>query len=255
MTEELDFGQLEDELVKNDISVGKVADNPESYASIFPKTILEKFEIYSYRSAVAVLYQSFPEQFKELISALEKFYITKKMIRIPGGSKGPIAKYVDTLLDKEKWVETRISADLVVKLHHAHTNEIVTEYVREGYLDGHRIDFVSGRVAFDLEWNSKDQTYDRDLYAFSAFHEAGAIDVGVLLTRGTSLDNKFFKSLGKVLDKNGEKEGTADVYKKFGASTTWMGKLLYRLDAGRNGGCPVLAIGITPKCVIDDSAP
>jgi CRISPR-associated protein Csd2 len=38
---------------------------------------------------------------------------------------------------------------------------------------------------------------------------------------------------------------------KYGASTTWMGKLLYRLNAGRNGSCPVLAIGIKPECISD----
>jgi len=105
----------------------------------------------------------------------------------------------------------------------------------------------------DLEWNSKDQTFDRDLYAFSTFHEAGAIDVGILLTRGNSLGTNFMRSLGKVLTKSGD-EGNADVYKKFGASTTFMGKLLYRLDAGRNGGCPILALGITPACVTDHQA-
>ena len=30
-----------------------------------------------------------------------------------------------------------------------------------------------------------------------------------------------------------------------------IGKLLYRLNAGRNGGCPVLVVGITPACVSD----
>lgn len=146
------------------------------------------------------------------------------------------------------WIETRITADLNVRLLFAKGGHTVSQYVRERYLDGHRIDFVKGRVALDLEWNSKDQTYDRDLYAFSAFYDAGAIDVGVIITRGSSLDNAFFRGLGKVLNKDGT-EGNSDVYKKFGASTTWMGKLLYRLDAGRNGGCPVLAIGITPKCI------
>lgn len=34
----------------------------------------------------------------------------------------------------------------------------------KGYIDGHNIDFVKGKVAFDLEWNSKDQTFDRDLW-------------------------------------------------------------------------------------------
>jgi len=72
--------------------------------------------------------------------------------------------------------------------------------------------------------------------------------VGIILTRGASLDTGFFRSLGNVLGKDGA-EGNQPVYKKFGASTTWIGKLLYRLDAGRNGGCPVLAIGITPQCV------
>jgi hypothetical protein len=39
---------------------------------------------------------------------------------------------------------------------------------------------------------------------------------------------------------------------KYGASTTWMGKLLYRINAGRSGGCPVLVLGITPKLIKDD---
>ena len=233
------------------ISTGKIADDPESLERIFSEDLRNKFELYSYRNAGAVLSQSFPDQFKQILDALEEFEITKTMIREPGGSKGPIAKYVDTLFSDNDWVETRISADLRVKLLHAKKKDtILQEYTREGYLDGHRIDFVSGRVALDLEWNSKDQTYDRDLTAFSAFYEAGAIDVGVIITRGSSLDNEFFRSLGKVLKKDGT-EGTEEVYRKFGASTTWMGKLLYRLDAGRNGGCPVLAVGITPKCVRD----
>jgi len=232
----------------DDVSSGKVADDPRALAAIFPEPILNKFEIYSYRSAAAVLAHSFPDQFRDLLAALDAFTITTQMIREPGGNKGPIAKYVDELFP-DTWVETRISADLNVKLLHAKKkDEILRHYTREGYLDGHRIDFLSDKVALDLEWNSKDQTYDRDLYAFSAFYEAGAIDVGVILTRGTSLDNSFFRELGKVLKKDGT-EGSEYVYKKFGASTTWMGKLLYRLDAGRNGGCPVLAIGITPECV------
>jgi len=234
----------------NDVSVGTIADSDKIVDNLFSNELRARFEIFSYRNAVAILANSFPEQFSNIISALEQFQISQEMIRMPGGSKGPIAKYVDTLFTEDTgWTEARITADLHVKLLHAkRSNEILSEYVRNGFLDGHRIDFLNGKVALDLEWNSKDQTYDRDLYAFSAFYEAGAIDVGVILTRGSSLDAAFFRDLGKVL-KNDGTEGVEEVYKKFGASTTWMGKLLYRLDAGRNGGCPVLAIGITPNCV------
>jgi hypothetical protein len=237
----------------DDVSTGKGADHSELVNAHLPIALRDKFEIFSYRNAASILASSFPSQFSQIIDALSNFSISRTMIRTPGGSKGPIAKYVDTLFaEPDGWRETRISADLQVKLLDAKkTDHVFQEYVRTGFLDGHRIDFLNGRVALDLEWNSKDQTYDRDLYAFSAFYDAGAIDVGVLLTRGSSLDNNFFRSLGNVLNKDGS-EGAGPVYKKYGASTTWMGKLLYRLDAGRNGGCPVLAIGITPNCVTDD---
>ncbi|MFI5102054.1 MAG: BglII/BstYI family type II restriction endonuclease [Terriglobales bacterium] len=32
---------------------------------------------------------------------------------------------------------------------------------------------MKGGVALDVEWNSKDQTFDRDLYAFRTFFEFG----------------------------------------------------------------------------------
>jgi hypothetical protein len=217
-----------------DVSTGKGSDPAAQTQRFFEKSLAEKFELFSYRNAAAILATNFPNQFESLISGLNAFEISRDMIRMPGGSKGPIAKYVDTLFQEDiGWKEARISANLHVKLLHAKQKDrVLEEYVKEGFLDGHRIDFLNGRVALDLEWNSKDQTYDRDLYAFSAFYEAGAIDLGI------------------ILKKDGT-EGDEEVYKKFGASTTWMGKLLYRLDAGRNGGCPVLAIGITQACVTE----
>ncbi len=109
-------------------------------------------------------------------------------------------------------------------------------------------------MALDLEWNSKDQTFDRDLYAFRMFHECGVISVAVLITRSEKL-NPLFDSL-VLLKKDGtpdlDKNGTPKFCKqKYGASTTWMGKLLYRLNAGRHGGCPVLVFGIRPEVVSD----
>lgn len=71
---------------------------------------------------------------------------------------------------------------------------------REKYLDGHKIDYVKGKVAFDLEWNSKDQTFDRDLYAMNAFFLCGAIDVGVLVTRSLAM-NDVFRTIGPALSK------------------------------------------------------
>ena len=226
----------------------KQCDPPEIIEKVFSENIRKKFEIYSYRNAAIILSNSFPLEFSSVVGALEKFQITTKMIRLPGGGKGLIPKYVETLFPEPYWIETRITADLHVRLEQAKIRgSVYKEYVRTGFLDGHRIDFVSNKVALDLEWNSKDQTFDRDLYAFSTFYNAGAIDVGIILTRGESLDNKFLGTLGKVLENDGT-EGEGNVAEKFGASTTSMTKLLPRLNAGRNGGCPIL-VGITPACI------
>ncbi|MDR2089757.1 MAG: hypothetical protein LBP73_10435 [Clostridiales Family XIII bacterium] len=39
--------------------------------------------------------------------------------------------------------------------------------------------------------------------------------------------------------------------KKYGASTTWPGKLLPRIQARRHGGCPIFVVGITPRAIAD----
>jgi hypothetical protein len=187
------------------------------------------------------------------------------MVRVAGGNESEIPKLFSSHLREHGWYETLVQGDLVVRLTSRERVPTKTggwkyskrerSAVRANYLDGHKIDYVKGRVAFDLEWNSKDQTFDRDLYAFSAFAQCGIVDAAVLVTRGASL-TPFIRALGPALTKEGEVEMTKKgnprpTAAKYGASTTWMGKLLYRLNAGRNGGCPVLAVGITPNCVED----
>lgn len=242
------------------------ADPDRDVRRILPDALFRKFRVASYRKAAAILAHGMPSEFAEVLAALSQFSITTEMIRKPGGNESEIPRVVAGLLRDKGWHETLISGDLIINKvsrvpvdttpdgKHAMEKRIET-YTREKYLDGHKIDFVKGRLAFDFEWNSKDQTFDRDLYAFAAFAEAGAIDAAVIVTRDTSL-NDVFRELGQALDKNGQPAFRADgspvpLMPKYGASTTWWGKLIYRLNAGRNGGCPVLALGITPECISD----
>lgn len=216
-----------------------------------PASLLERYEFHSYKNAAVVLAETRKAEWADLLEALDAFTITKSIITTAGGNESEIPKKLSALLRPKGWHETVIRGDLVVRLKwreeirrtkagKAVMGEKTETITREGFLDGHKIDYVKNKVAFDLEWNSKDQTFDRDLYAFNAFYQAGAIDAAVLLTRSRGL-NAVFRDLG--------------VISKYGASTTWMGKLLYRLNAGRNGGCPVLAIGIKPASVVDWSPP
>lgn len=210
--------------------------------------ILNKFEFYNYGHALEILYDAFYEEWKELQDCFRKLSLTVEDIKKSGGNESPIPKKFDEVLYPYGWREIRISGDLIVKKYPRQTvqrrgrfaDEPYEIETIEGYIDGHNIDFIKNRVAFDLEWNSKDQTFDRDLLAMRTYFDCGLIDVGVIVTRAEEL-NEVFK---KEKDGNGQ-----PLIKKYGASTTWMGKLIYRLDSRRNGGCPVLAVGIRKECI------
>jgi hypothetical protein len=261
---------LEDEVALDvPTSPNDVADPQSIVDAKIPADIRQKYELLSYRNAAVILSESRRAEFDELLEALRKFAISTDMIRKAGGNESDIPKLLAAALRPHNWYETVIQGDLVVRLTWRQQIGVnkkgkpvlgtkFRETRRERYLDGHKIDFVKDRVAFDMEWNSKDQTFDRDLYAFNAFFLSGVIDVGVLVTRGATLD-PVLKQLGQALKKDGSPETKVVqgsqvprmTYEKYGASTTWWGKLIYRLNAGRNGGCPVLAVGITPACISD----
>ena len=62
---------------------------------------------------------------------------------------------------------------------------------RERESSSHEIDHVrrapAGTLALEIEWNNKDPFFDRDLENFQRLHAMGAISVGILVTRGASL--------------------------------------------------------------------
>lgn len=210
---------------------------------VIPAEILKKFEFFNYGHALEILTTSFPEEWEDLMTLFRELQITKEDIRKAGGNESPIPKKFDDVLYPRGWREIRISGDLIVKEYPRQNaqrrgrfaDEPFETRAIEGYIDGHNIDFLKNEVAFDLEWNSKDQTFDRDLLAMRTYFDCQLVDVGVIVTRSQEL-NTIFRHEGLLT--------------KYGASTTWMGKLLYRLESRRNGGCPILAVGIKTGCII-----
>ena len=216
--------------------------------------LLEKFEFYNYNHALEIITQAFSDEWDEICDCLRRLSITIGDLREAGGNETNIPKKFDDVLYPHGWREIRISGDLHIKLFPRRSEQRgrfadapFDEHIIEGYIDGHNIDFLKNRVAFDLEWNSKDQTFDRDLLAMRTYYECDLVSVGIIITRAEELNNVFHT----VYDYDPKTNEWKPIYRKYGASTTWMGKLLYRLDSRRNGGCPVLAVGIKSKCITD----
>jgi Restriction endonuclease BglII len=256
-----------------DLKSGPNADNFSDIEKYISPEVMALYEIYSYRHAAAILANSFPNELVDIQQALLDFRITMRDIGAPGGSESDMPKKISRILRPLGWVETRIQGDLLVRMQeydelllpNEKSKKVKMEerppHLISNFIDGHKIDYVKGRVALDLEWNSKDQTFDRDLYALRTFHECGLISAGVMVTRSATLNAVFevtpqlTKTGALELHQSGKKIGQPkNVKAKYGASTTWMGKLLYRLNAGRHGGCPILVFGITPKLITDWSS-
>lgn len=191
---------------------------------LVPANVRGRFDVREWRNGLAVLHTAHRAAWEDIIAVLNDFKLPASEIVAAGGSKSPIAKRVDEKLYSLGWQEKKYSTATIV------------DDVRYD-APTHKVDCVKGRVALEVEWNNKDPFYDRDLNNFRQLFDLRAIDVGVIITRATELQ-EIFNALGK---------GSS-----YGNSTTHLEKLLPRLEGGGGGGCPVVVFAITKACYIDD---
>lgn len=186
------------------------------------------------RYADVILAQSFAERFGHLRSTLKRFSIDLAELQVGGGNRTPFVARFDGSLEKQGWgkrnidVEKRIDGRSISRVR------------------SHEIDMFGAKaegdpypgIAVEMEWSNKDPFFDRDLINFQALHREGALAVGVIVTRGPTL-----QQLIKPVIRNAKGE------EKYGESTTHWRKLTARVDLGGGGECPLLLIGIEPARV------
>lgn len=191
------------------------------------------------RDASAVLSSVSCEEFAEIIAVLERFFLRRSDIVEPGGNEGPVAKRLNRDLRDRGWREGRYDTSIKATLHlmpfRAAGETKSTARETEANSKGYKVDNLKGKVALDVEWNAKDGNLDRDLSAYRALYDAGIIVAGIILTR-TQAD---MRELGERLGRDPFRTST----------TTNLDKLLPRMARGDGGGCPVLAIAITARCL------
>ncbi|MFA5138307.1 MAG: BglII/BstYI family type II restriction endonuclease [Elusimicrobiota bacterium] len=193
---------------------------------LLPANIRNLYEVHEWKHACAVLNEDFPEQWGNIVEILSEFRLHRRNVLKPGGGLSPISQWFNNAFDRRGWVEKSFETKFVVD-------------EKEIESPTHKVDCVKGEVALEIEWSNKDPFYDRDLNNFRLLFDLRAISVGVIITKSDEL-SEVFKGLG---------EKTWD---KYGWSSTWMKKLLPRIEGGGGGGCPLLVFGITKKLYVED---
>ena len=194
--------------------------------NLVPKEIRDRFEVLEWKHACAVLKGDFPQEWSEILRVLGRFSLRKRDVLARGGGLSAVSQWFNRSFKKEGWEERAFQTKIVVD-----RNEMITPT--------HKVDCVKNRVAMEIEWNNKDPFFDRDLNNFRLLFELRAISVGVIITKSEELWD-VFKGFGK------------EVLDKFGRSTTWMGKLVPRIEGGGGGGCPIVVFGITKACMTEE---
>jgi hypothetical protein len=245
---------------------------------MFEKLEKNGFDILSTNHASAVLGSDFSAEIFQVEEALLQVKIPLTEIIAGGGGEAEVTKRLRRHLSNAGW-----------KKHSFELRKTVDGIERESI--SHEIDHVrkskSGTLALEIEWNNKDPFFDRDLENFKRLHAESAISVGLVVTRGKSLQDtlramllEFAKtnnidSFEKLREFNAgsptvrqrdivetavargktfpEAWSSHFVSDKFGQATTHWTKLMDRVARGVGNPCPLVLAGI-PASSIDANA-
>jgi len=240
------------------------------------------FEIQFESHAGAILGADLPAALQEIEVALSSFEIPIAEIIGSGGGETKGTQRMRHALSDLGWKKVKFE---IKKTINGVERESISHEV------DHAKQFNGNTVALEIEWNNKDPFYDRDLENFKRLHAEGAISVGIIVTRGTSLHNavwdfvyRFATEQGVLsfadLDRLGivpTPKQRAEIAKrveraknpvvfanawtdnfvsnKYGEATTHWSKLMARVSRGVGNPCPLLLIGLPASIVTFDDSP
>lgn len=235
------------------------------------------FQVEILSHAGAILGVDFPDAVGDLEKALGEISIPIEEIIGSGGGETLGTQRLRRSLASLGWTKANF---IVEKRVNGVAREAISHEI------DHVKDFGRGVIALEIEWNNKDPFFDRDLENFKRLHSDGAISVGVIVTRGRSMQEnlrqqveRFAKEKAlnsheaveafglartkrqkeavdrRVQSSNGSFEAAwaaLFVADKFGAATTHWSKLDERVRRGVGNPCPLVLIGLPSTVVTFD---
>lgn len=244
---------------------------------MFDKLRERDFQVEVHSHARAILSVDFPDAVDELELAIGGLSIPIQEIIGSGGGETQGTQRLRRALAERGWGKMNFVIEKRI-------NGVAREAV------SHEVDHVKafnrGLIALEIEWNNKDPFFDRDLENFKRLHADGAISVGVIVTRGTSMQddlrslvqrfaiekqlnsNEAVEAFGMIRTKR-QKAGVEKRMKtlgcsfeeawsalfvsdKFGTATTHWSKLRDRVHRGVGNPCPLVLVGLPSSIVTFD---
>jgi hypothetical protein len=227
------------------------------------------FQVEFRSHAEAILTADFPSALGELEEALGSLTIPIQEIIGSGGGETKGTQRLRRSLAALGWNKGIFEIKKTINDQVFESQTHIIDHVKQ---------FAAGTIVLEIEWNNKDPFFDRDLENFKRLHAEGAISVGLIVTRGASLQENLpalvrrfaeegkFTSIDdvKALGLNPTPRQRADIERrtasgglpfpgawsasfvqdKYGAATTHWRKLEDRVHRGVGNPCPLVLIGL-----------
>lgn len=234
------------------------------------------FEIRLESHAEAILEHDFPEALDQLVRVLLAVRIPIGEIIGSGGGEAKGTQRMRRAFNQAGWRKGKFEIRKTI-------NDVERESISH---EVDHIQYFGGKcLALEIEWNNKDPFFDRDLENFKRLHAEGAISVGIVVTRGSSLHEHMWEFVYRFaqehriasfdnlerLDifptrrqRNGIRKRVERAKKpldfatawtdsfvsdKYGEATTHWKKLMDRIARGVGNPCPLLLIGLPHSIV------
>src|SRR5690554_4411722 len=81
---------------------------------LIPKTIQQKYDVFEWNHAIAILKTDFPDEWSDIVQVLDSYTLKKSEILQAGGRKSPIAGYLDDFLYQRGWEEKKFNITINV---------------------------------------------------------------------------------------------------------------------------------------------
>jgi len=244
---------------------------------VFDELRARGFDIAIRNHAGAIFSVDFASEAAELEAALFDVAIPVEELIGSGGGEAQSTQRLRRRLYEAGWPK------------HNFTFQLIVDHI-ETVAQSHEIDHVrrsgAGNIALEIEWNNKDPFFDRDLENFQRLHAQSAISIGVMITRGASMQADMMAMVERCLQKHGivDEAEMVDLFKmkdrtrrqresvqrlidqqvpyshafarhfvhdKFGQATTHWNKLKERIDRGVGNPCPLLLIGLPSSVIVE----
>ncbi len=248
---------------------------------MFEALLKRGYQIEFVSHALAILQVDFPDAATELEEVILNQSIPIEQIIGSGGGETKGTQRLRNGLTAKKWfketftIEKKINNEIRESVSHKVDHVRIVERPDQGRY----------RIALEIEWNNKDPFFDRDLENFKRLHAEGGISLGIMVTRGTSLQDNMRSLVRRWVDENSVDNfdqlaelGIAQtarqkrevlkrverlknpipfreawtshfVSDKFGAATTHWRKLEDRVHRGVGNPCPLVLIGL-PESIV-----